>query len=417
MAAPIRLLAERSRVFLDYGQGEDHERIILDHVDACEYVVASPTFDIFVKQLDATNPDIEGIRYEIVPGQLPLGLDPNRVFGFRALTPVELDTLVGEGKLLGRSERLARGLGVAAGLGAAPIPAAAAVVPIAAPAPPAVPAAAVVAVAAAPHAGGVPLPVPGLVAPPVPARPAAAGGQWVLDEVTVNFDIGDTLVLPAGAAVLGDCALVQVGGDIVKARFLAAGTDLNEYAVERKAFLADDLRVLAPARAIRGFIDAVKEMTGPRQVLRPTPLAGVDSKNWFLDAFLRSGQGSMVSRHFHWKSSSGCKVVRMIHEHEVLSRIIEILATVDGVNLRQSEAAELTLRRLQLIEESVSENPDEPSMEGAEHYMGVGEQRGGALVSPGLRAYVARELSKQAAVLKEKRKAREAKGGGKARGN
>ena len=136
MAAPIRLLAERSRVFLDYGQGEDHERIILDHVDACEYVVASPTFDIFVKQLDATNPDIEGIRYEVVPGQLPLGLDPNRVFGFRALTPVELDTLVGEGKLLGRSERLARGLGVAAGLGAAPIPAAAAVVPIAAPAPP-----------------------------------------------------------------------------------------------------------------------------------------------------------------------------------------------------------------------------------------------------------------------------------------
>ena len=108
------------------------------------------------------------------------------------------------------------------------------------------------------------------------------------------------------------------------------------------------------------------------------------------------------------------KNARLVHEHKVLSRIIELMAMVDGFNLRQSESAEFTLRRLQLLEEAVCENPEEPSMEGAELYLGTGEQKAGALVAPGLRAHVAGELHKQASILKEKRKAREAKGAGKA---
>jgi hypothetical protein len=42
--------------------------------------------------------------------------------------------------------------------------------------------------------------------------------------------------------------------------------------------------------------------------------------------------------------------------------------------------------------------------------MGVGERRGGAVINPVLAQYVATELGKEAAILKEKRKAREARG-------
>ena len=41
--------------------------------------------------------------------------------------------------------------------------------------------------------------------------------------------------------------------------------------------------------------------------------------------------------------------------------------------------------------------------------MGTGERKGGALVAPALRSHVASELGKEAAILKEKRKAREAR--------
>ena len=41
--------------------------------------------------------------------------------------------------------------------------------------------------------------------------------------------------------------------------------------------------------------------------------------------------------------------------------------------------------------------------------MGYGERKGGALVAPSLQSHVASEVGKEAAILKEKRKAREAR--------
>lgn len=54
------------------------------------------------------------------------------------------------------------------------------------------------------------------------------------------------------------------------------------------------------------------------------------------------------------------------------------------------------------------ESPEAPSFEGARHFMGFGERRGGALIAPSLTAYVAGETGKEVAILKEKRKAKEA---------
>eukprot|EP00973_Karenia_brevis_P074180 10308617-Karenia_brevis.AAC.1 len=66
---------------------------------------------------------------------------------------------------------------------------------------------------------------------------------------------------------------------------------------------------------------------------------------------------------------------------------------------------------MKLHESAIAESPDNPSYEGAQHFLGVQERRGGALIAPQLTAHVATELSREAAILKEKRKAREARGG------
>ena len=63
-------------------------------------------------------------------------------------------------------------------------------------------------------------------------------------------------------------------------------------------------------------------------------------------------------------------------EHNVEHRTLQLMATVDGLNLKALTSAELLLRRIQLCEEAVGENPDNPSYEGASHFMGAPEKKG-----------------------------------------
>eukprot|EP00972_Heterocapsa_arctica_P014940 2201521-Heterocapsa_arctica.AAC.1 len=74
--------------------------------------------------------------------------------------------------------------------------------------------------------------------------------------------------------------------------------------------------------------------------------------------------------------------------------------------------SEVLVRRMQLIEEAIAENPDAPNWEGAAHFMGTDERRGSALMAPSLRSHVAGKLQNEAAILKERRKAKEARGPG-----
>ena len=83
------------------------------------------------------------------------------------------------------------------------------------------------------------------------------------------------------------------------------------------------------------------------------------------------------------------------------------------MDVRNLWGVETLARRIQPIEEAHHENPEAPSWDGAEFFIGTGERNGGALLAPSLRRHVAEELVREAAILKEKRKAREAKGPGK----
>ena len=395
-------------LYVNYGDNEWHQRLILGHIAAYEYMVVTPTYDFFVEQIGGAGADIETVRLGVHGGGLPLGIDANDVFGFNdgaGPTAAERRQLLGEGQTLTEQERAARGL---AGAGGAPgVPPGAVVVgpvaPMAGPPGAIVPAPVALGVGAPPG-----LPPPG-VAPPVPAPPAVAppGGVWVVDEPTETNNVGDLVALPPGAAVLGTRALVAIGGEIVALKRLDPGTDLAAYSAARKALLSDDMRVI-PLKT-RGFAEAAAEMTASAVA---TPLTGPRSADWLVTEISRSG-GGMVSRHMRWRRESGVKSGdRIIFEHEVVSRAVEYAATHDAYNIRNSVSMEFLLRRLQLLEEAVAENLEQPSYDGAKHYLGVEERKGGALMAPALRAHVASELQRETAILKEKRKAREARGGG-----
>lgn len=105
------LLAGR-RCYVNYGQREWHGRLVLDHVEQSDSVVATPDFDVFVQQLDNRNVDWEGFRVAPPSGGLPVGVPGSReqVYDFDALRDSDVAALISEGRELGAMERSSRGL-------------------------------------------------------------------------------------------------------------------------------------------------------------------------------------------------------------------------------------------------------------------------------------------------------------------
>jgi hypothetical protein len=99
--------------------GDDlwHERLVIGWIEAGQYVVCSPDFDIFIEQLDAANPDLTGIRYGDDSGGLPVGMQGAQVYSFQVrVAGFQLVGLLREGEAHARTERLGRGLAGAAGV-------------------------------------------------------------------------------------------------------------------------------------------------------------------------------------------------------------------------------------------------------------------------------------------------------------
>ena len=251
----------------------------------------------------------------------------------------------------------------------------------------------------------------GVVASP----PTTASFIYVYDEPTVAHEVGEKVDLPLDHVVLqgGSRILARINGDEVLLKRLDGGTNLADYAFARKSFLCVDRRILEEKQATdaRTFTRLVSDMP----VVAPpnTPLVGPSTASWFLDQVAVGGMPSMVARHHRWKTDSGVRSnLPAVYEHEVISSVLDIAVITDRLNVKNLVSFELLLRRLQLQESAITESPENPSYEGARHFMGIGERRGGALIAPALSQYVAAELGKEAAILKEKRKAREARGKG-----
>ena len=382
LAAMATTLDVGTVVYINYvGNNEWHERVILGHIDTTSYMVVTPDFDIFAEdiQLDAF---IESFRLAGAGGTLPIGIPAADVYGFDPLSPAQRQELLAEGKRLTIQEQVRRGVavgGVGVGVG--------------------LPAALVMTFAAATTA-----------AAGTPILAGAAGG-WYVDEPCEEAEVGDEYTLPAGAPNVNGRALVGIGLDTVVLRQMRGGTNVGTYVRARLALLSNDPRVISPLEGRRRtFTEAVHTMEAEARVTgAPQPIQGPATAEEWLGTVAAQGHVSLLSRHHKWISESGIKHTdRLVYEHEVISRTLDVAMVWDGVNIKNTWFAELLLRRLQLLEHAVSEDPHNPSYEGAMHFMGATETAG-AYVAPALQTFVATELGKQTAILKEKRKSREAK--------
>ena len=123
--------------------------------------------------------------------------------------------------------------------------------------------------------------------------------------------------------------------------------------------------------------------------------------------------GSFYLRHLNWIRNSGISSTdRVVYEHELLSRTLDSMLTIDQLNIPSLTGAELLVRRLQLLEEAQRISPQSPDYSSAAHFMGWAAMRGGGAIAPALRTHVADTLRGEAAVAKEVRKAREEMGRG-----
>ena len=133
----------------------------------------------------------------------------------------------------------------------------------------------------------------------------------------------------------------------------------------------------------------------------------------WVDSAIENGVTSLISRSDKWKREGGVRAFSSAaHEHSIVHRAVHLLATVDGLNVKNLVGVELLLRRRMLHEEAIAENPENLNYEGADLFLGISESAGGAYTVPSLRSHVASELGKKAAIMKEKRKAREARDAG-----
>lgn len=385
-----------TRVFVRYDDDVWHERVVLAWVAGAEYIVLTPDGDVFIEQLDSANADLSGVRYAPTSGGVPAGLAGAQLYRF-ALLPAgaELAAVLSEGVSHARVERQARGLAQPPGAGVAGGPGgvAPAVVPIPLPAVP-----------PPPIAGAPPLP------PPAP-RVAPVGGTWVFDVPGPAHVLGQEFILPPGALDFGGRVFVSVNGELTTGTFVSADVDLDSWAGAQQLFLMrGEPRVLPrrqPAEPVPFSSDAALLRKDGRTSIR---LKGPPSMGDTVSALMARSPGGFMASHERWLVESRVPAgSRSAHEHRVVSKCLELAISIDGLNLANLTSMEYLNRRRQLLEEAHKSDPDKPNFEGAHHFLGEDDAGSGTLVAPSLRSHVAGEFARDAAIEKERRKAREAR--------
>ena len=193
-----------------------------------------------------------------------------------------------------------------------------------------------------------------------------------------------------------------------------------------------DARVLSittnDGRRVRSFRETIPELTETSWSDQGWPVAGPRTFRWLV-RFIGENSVHPLAHHVRFKQLAGLTSSDPgAAEHERCMRVIETALVFDQVQGAELAALELVARAAQLIElrhrEKIIGGFGNSVDEDAFLYLGSGKTRGLLAVSPLLEEYVASELSKETATLKERRKAREersaphpkkeAKGGGKA---
>ena len=376
--------------FLFYG-GDDvwHTRLLIGWVDGAEYVVCTPDFDTFIEEVSSANADLEGLRVGTATYELPVGIGADGVYTFNPpLSVVDVSRLCAEGSRLAATERQQRGLGLGVAVAAGAVH------------------------ALAPLTVLLPLPVaiPGV---PLGPRVAPQGGTWVIDEPLGPGAawLGREIQLPGGGLDFGGRSIVKVEDCLCSVTRLSGGINLDEWVVARRAQLCSgDPRIAGPTTVKEPLTLALAHH---RMVPDPgftLVVAGPATVHSSLASSLEHTSGGLLAAHDKWVADSGIDPKhRSVFEHKVLCRSMQLAYSVDGLNIKNIHSFEYLNRRRQLLEEAHKADPKKPDFEGSDYFMGEVDASVGVHIAPSLRKHVAEEFSKQAALDKERRKAREAK--------
>ena len=141
------------------------------------------------------------------------------------------------------------------------------------------------------------------------------------------------------------------------------------------------------------------------------PITGPRTTKWVCE-HIHEHSRTPLNHHQQWRSL--CRLQPHdggVSEHEQCCRTLQTMACYDMYNLYNSASAEIIARRLQLCEERYKDRllagagEDET---GERHLFGGSTgTRGNLCVAPSLQKYIAEEMARDSAILKERRKARE----------
>lgn len=235
-------------------EGEDdlfHGRLILGHVQGGGFMIMTPDADVYLEQLDRSNPDLSAVRLVNRDGALPFGISPINAYRLPTMGQIELERVLAEGA------HLASGREAYARLGWmwARSP------PVSRRSPWSCWRRRRRRRRAAPAARGEAVHVP------LPPEVTPSGGLWVLGEPGERHDVGAVFELLAEASVLGDRALCYLGGSVSVFKRLPPGERVAGYAQARSEFLSLDPRII-PRRPDMSFSEAVSAMTAELGVHR-----------------------------------------------------------------------------------------------------------------------------------------------------
>ena len=137
---------------------------------------------------------------------------------------------------------------------------------------------------------------------------------------------------------------------------------------------------------------------GPRTVL------------WVL-RFMKENGGTPIGRHARFKTDAGLKPDDAgVVMHASLCKILQIAATSDQLDASNLGSMELVCREVQMIEENYASRLNSKSGQlSEEHHLftATRQSQGNVCMCPALREWMAEELKGEAAIHKERRKARE----------
>ena len=388
-------LVEGTRVFLCYDLPPPalwHERHVLARC-ACGqgwHIIYTPDGDVYPEQISLENDDIVGFRIG-VGGNLPYGLDVGNTYRIRALPP---DLEMTQIRLDAQH--------AAAAMGALP--------------------------------GGAPVAVPAgpVVSAAAPALPgvghAVQGGdhKWVVVETEGGRRRGDEVALDGSEILRGDVGLKSQDQSWFAIHRLKAD-DLAKYP-GREA--AADARLMSITfqevnRNERIWRDVAKDIH--EEPFDEWGVPGPRTSKWCVQ-FLNRRNGGPVDHHRWWMSNLGLQSDSWgVAEHENLMKIIDKMGRYDGLDLTNLASAEMAFRRLQLIEYFYSEKgpgggkgsgkaKDKKAEDGsykseAAIFSGTHREFGDTMIAPDLLEYVSKEVERDAAILKQVRKAREERAG------